>query len=261
MSKFIVIGERIHCISPSIRKALAERNPEPILARAGEQIAAGADYLDVNIGPGGEDAEELMQWAVKTIQSNCGNIPLALDTANKKAIAAGLRVYDRTNGKPIINSADAGDRMDNIDLAADNDAIVIALCAAGTVAADNDERMAFCQTMLEHAMELGMSEQDIWFDPSFVVVKGMQEKYAEILEACRLFKEMGLNSTGGISNNSNGAPKNVRTVMDSTVLAMAIANGLTSAICNPCDRRVMETIRTADLFLGNTLYADSYLDI
>ena len=30
MEKFMIIGERIHCISPIIRKALAERNPEPI---------------------------------------------------------------------------------------------------------------------------------------------------------------------------------------------------------------------------------------
>ena len=31
MAKFVTIGERIHCISPSIRKAMAERDPEPIL--------------------------------------------------------------------------------------------------------------------------------------------------------------------------------------------------------------------------------------
>ena len=42
---------------------------------------------------------------------------------------------------PIVNSADAGDRISNIDLAAANDAICIALCSSGMVAADNDERM------------------------------------------------------------------------------------------------------------------------
>ncbi|HUM84164.1 MAG TPA: carbon monoxide dehydrogenase/acetyl-CoA synthase methytransferase subunit [Lachnospiraceae bacterium] len=261
MAKFIVVGERIHCISPSIKKALAERNPEPVLARAKAQIEAGADYLDVNIGPGGEDAEDLMKWAVTTIQGACDDIPLALDTANTKAIEAGLSVYSRKKGKPVINSADAGDRIGNIDLAAANDAIVIALCAAGSIAADNDERMAYCQTMLERGLTLGMSENDIWFDPSFVVVKGMQEKYTEILEALKLFKDMGLNSTGGISNNSNGAPKSVRPVMDATLISMAMACGLSSAICNPCDERVMQAIKTADIFLGNTLYADSYLEI
>lgn len=69
MAKFVTIGERIHCISPSIRKAMEERDPEPILKRAKEQLAAGATYLDVNIGPAENDGEELMKWAVQLIQS------------------------------------------------------------------------------------------------------------------------------------------------------------------------------------------------
>ena len=55
MAKFITIGERIHCIAPSIRKAMAERDPAPILQRAKEQLEAGATYLDVNIGPAEND--------------------------------------------------------------------------------------------------------------------------------------------------------------------------------------------------------------
>ena len=108
MAKFVTIGERIHCISPVIRKAMAERDPEPILKRAKEQLDAGATYLDVNIGPAESDGEDLMKWAVQLLQSNFDNVPLALDTANKKAIEAGISVYNRAKGKPIVNSADAG---------------------------------------------------------------------------------------------------------------------------------------------------------
>src|SRR5690554_5225113 len=176
MDKFMIIGERIHCISPTIRKALEERDPEPILKRAKEQIAAGAAYLDVNIGPAEKDGEEIMQWVVQLIQSECDNIPLALDTANKKAIEAGIKVYNRSKGKPIINSADAGDRIDNINLAAANDAMTIALCAKDGIPRDNDERMMFCQEMLERGMEAGMDPEDMLFDPLFLVIKGMQEK-------------------------------------------------------------------------------------
>ena len=74
-------------------------------------------------------------------------------------------------GKPIVNSADAGDRITNIDLAAANDAICIALCSSGMVAADNDERMMHCQNMLERGMSLGMEAEDLWFDPLFLVSK------------------------------------------------------------------------------------------
>ena len=43
MGKFVVIGERIHCISPVIKQAMEEMDPAPILKRAKEQC----EYLIV----------------------------------------------------------------------------------------------------------------------------------------------------------------------------------------------------------------------
>ena len=258
--KFVTIGERIHCISPVIREAMNTMNPEPILKRAAEQIKAGATYLDVNIGPAESNGPELMTWAVRLLQENFNNVPLALDTANKRAIEAGIKVYNRTNGKPIVNSADAGSRISYIDLAAANDAICIALCSADGIAKDNEERMMHCHHMLERGLSLGMEATDLWFDPLFLVVKGMQDKQMDVLNAIKLFSDEGLKSTGGLSNNSNGAPKNVRPIMDSALVAMAMMQGLTSAIVNPNDLRLMETIKSCDIFKNNELYSDSYLD-
>ena len=186
---FVTIGERIHCIAPAIRKAMDERDPAPILKRAAEQIAAGATYLDVNIGPAEKDGPERMMWAVKLLQENFNNVPLALDTANMKAIEAGIKVYNRANGKPIVNSADAGSRIGYIDLAAANDAICIALCSADGIAKDNEEREMHCDNMLERGLSLGMTSDDLWFDPLFLVVKGMQDKQMEVLEAIKMFAD------------------------------------------------------------------------
>ncbi len=261
MGKFTVIGERIHCISPVIRQAMEEMNPEPILARAQEQLDAGATYLDVNIGPAEDNGPELMKWAVQLLQENFDNVPLALDTANTKAIEAGISVYNRSKGKPMVNSADAGDRIENVDLAAANDAIIIALCSKSGVPADNDERMMYCQELLERGMERGMDPSDIWFDPLFLVIKGMQEKASEMLAFIGQLTDMGFNSIGGLSNCSNGMPSHVRSIMDAAMLAMAMQMGLNSAIVNPCDQRIMETIKSCDIIKNNTLYADSYLEI
>ena len=246
MAKFVTIGERLSTTAPSVNKAFTERDPEPILKRAKQQLDAGAVYLDVNIGPAENDGEDLMKWAVKLLQENFDNVPLSLDTSK---------------GKPIVNSADAAGRIENIDLAAANDAIVIALCNGEGIAKDNDERMMYCQMLLERGMEHGMDASDLWFDPLFLVVKGMQDKQMEVLEAIKMFSDMGLNSTGGLSNNSNGMPKNIRPIMDSALVAMAMMQGLTSAIVNPNDLRLMETIKSCDVFKGNTLYADSYLEL
>ena len=259
--QFVTIGERIHCIAPSIRRAMDERDPAPILERAAAQIKAGATYLDVNIGPAEKDGPERMMWAVKLLQENFNNVPLALDTANMTAIEAGIKVYNRTNGKPIVNSADAGSRIGYIDLAAANDAICIALCSADGIAKDNAEREMHCDNMLERGLSLGMTSDDLWFDPLFLVVKGMQDKQMEVLEAIKMFSDKGLKSTGGLSNNSNGAPKHVRPIMDSALVAMCMMQGLTSAIVNPNDLRLMETIKSCDIFKNHVLYSDSYLEV
>lgn len=261
MEKFMIIGERIHCISPSIRKALAERDPAPILKRAKEQLEAGAHYIDFNIGPAERDGEEIMTWGIKLLQSEFNNVPIALDTANKKAIEAGLKVYDRTNAKPIINSADAGSRFDLIDIATEYEAMVIGLCAKEGIPRDNDERMAYCQEILEKGLMLGMEPTDILFDPLCLVIKGMQEKQVEVLEAIKMMTEMGLLTTGGLSNVSNGCPKHVRPVLDSAFLAMAMANGFSSAIMNPCDPELMKTVKSCDIINGASLYADSFLEL
>ena len=120
-----VIGERLSTNSSgqSTRHS-CERDPEPILKRAKQQLDAGATYLDVNIGPAEGNGEDLMKWAVELLQGEFDNVPLALDTSNKKAIEAGISVYNRCKGKPIVNSADAAGRIEYVDLAAANDAIV-----------------------------------------------------------------------------------------------------------------------------------------
>ena len=262
MGKFVVIGERLSVTAPAVRAAFEARDPEPILERCKKQLDAGATYLDVNIGPAEKDGPELMKWLVELLQGEFDNVPLALDTANKEAIEAGISVYNRSKGKPIVNSADAAGRIEYVDLAAANDAIVIALCNGNGVASDNDERMGYMQTLMERGMEAGMDiAEDMWFDPLFLVIKGMQDKQMDVLEFIKMISDMGMKSTGGLSNNSNGMPKHIRPIMDSVMVSMAMMQGLTSAIVNPNDLRLMEAIKSADIIKNNTLYADSYLEI
>ncbi len=118
-----------------------------------------------------------------------------------------------------------------------------------------------CHNMLERGLHLGMQADDLWFDPLFLVIKGMQDKQMDVLNAIRAFSDEGLKSTGGLSNNSNGMPKHIRPIMDAAMVGMAMTMGLTSAIVNPCDQRLMETIKSCDIIKNHNLYADSYLEI
>ena len=81
MGKFVTIGERLSTTAPAVNKAFLERDPEPILKRAKQQLDAGATYLDVNIGPAEGYGPDLMKWAVELLQGEFDNVPLALDTS------------------------------------------------------------------------------------------------------------------------------------------------------------------------------------
>jgi 5-methyltetrahydrofolate corrinoid/iron sulfur protein methyltransferase len=115
--------------------------------------------------------------------------------------------------------------------------------------------------MLEYGMNLGMAPDDIWFDPLFLVIKGMQDIQRDVLNFIRDLANQGLNSTGGLSNVSNGMPKEVRPLVNSIMISMAINQGLTSAIVNPCEQQLNRAIKTSDVIMNNTLYADSYLEL
>jgi 5-methyltetrahydrofolate corrinoid/iron sulfur protein methyltransferase len=261
MAKFVMIGENIHCIAPKVKAAMDARDPGPILERAEKQLKAGATYLDFNIGPARKESKGLMAWGVKLLQEHFNNVPIALDTADVAEIEDGIKVYNRANGKPIVNSADDGDRRKYLDVAAANDAIVLALCSAQGVPSDNAEREEHLQNLLAAWMEKDQDPQDIWFDPLFVVIKGMQDKQKDVLNFIGYIAEQGLNSTGGLSNVSNMMPKDVRPQVNSIMVAMCIGRGLTSAIVNPCEVQLNHAIRTADIIMDNNLFMDSFLEV
>jgi 5-methyltetrahydrofolate corrinoid/iron sulfur protein methyltransferase len=262
MGKFVMIGENIHCISPKIKAAMDARDTAPIFERAEKQLKAGATYLDFNIGPARKESKGLMAWGIKALQEKFDNVPISLDTADISEIEDGIKVYNRSKGKPIVNSADAGDRKKYIDVAAANDAIILALCSKEGVPSSNDERIQYMNEMLEHGATLGMDpESDMWFDPLFLVIKGMQDKQAEVLDFISYISSQGFKSTGGLSNVSNGMPKEIRPQVNSIMIAMSIAKGLTSAIVNPCEIQLNHSIRTADIIMDQNLFADSYLEV
>jgi len=121
----LIVGERINVISKEIGAGMKARDPRPIEEMAEAQVAGGAHYLDINIGPASKDGPDLMEWLVKTIQAVV-DVPLSLDTTNAAAMEAGLKAH---KGKAMINSASgAPDRMHTmLALAGQYDANVIGL--------------------------------------------------------------------------------------------------------------------------------------
>lgn len=256
----IVIGEKINVITNTIRAAMRERDKGPIQEMAVLQADAGADYLDVNIGPARKDGHEVMPWMVEVIQEAV-DLPLSLDTVNADAIEAGLKVH---KGKAIINSTDASrERMERlIPLAVEYNSFVIGLTYLAQPKDAND-RCAYAADLLGAAMEFGLPLEDLILDPIFQSVCGMQEHAMEILKSVKMLTELNdppMKIVCGLSNVSNGAPEKVRSVLNRVYMIMAIREGLSHAIMDPTDKDLMDTLKTHKVFQNEILYCHSYLD-
>ncbi len=278
-----IIGEKINIITKYIAKAVDEKDPKPIQELAKKQVAGGATHLDVNIGPARKSGHETMEWLVNIIQEVV-DVPLCLDTTNHAAIEAGLRVH---RGKAIINSTSAArERMETMfPLAAEYNADIIGLALAGRgMPGSTEERCTLAMDVIAGAAEFGVDPENLYLDPIVLAVNGMQEHAMPILEAIEMFgslNEPPVKTVVGLSNISNGAPEEMRAILNRTYLVMAMQRGLTSAICDPDEDRLMELVnkaenmgnnivledilnqdelKTVEVLKGNILYCHSYLE-
>src|SRR4030042_3331 len=97
------VGENLNVMIKKIGAAMKDRDPKPIQELAIVEAKAGADYIDINLGPARKEGGSLMEWVVKTVQEVV-DTPLYLDTINIEAIEAGLKAYRNKKGKAVINS-------------------------------------------------------------------------------------------------------------------------------------------------------------
>jgi 5-methyltetrahydrofolate corrinoid/iron sulfur protein methyltransferase len=255
----LVIGEKVNVINTKIGQAMKDRDAGPILEMAKKQVDAGANLLDLNIGSA-KDGPERMEWLVQIIQ-DAMDVRCCLDSMNPAAIEAGLKVH---KGRALINSTNGlQEKMDAyLPLAAQYDADIIGLTMMNGIPRDANERAAIAVDIMMNAAAQGVPIENIYFDPLILPVKVAQEQALQVFEAIKLFKQLNdppLKTVVGLSNTSNGLFGEIKSLMDSTMLATLLALGLDAAIMDPNDEALMNTLKTVEVFNGNILYAESYL--
>jgi 5-methyltetrahydrofolate corrinoid/iron sulfur protein methyltransferase len=258
----LVIGECLQIISRAVRTAIEERDKGFIQDLAKRQVEKGAQMLDLNIGPQKKAGPEVMDWLVNTVQEVV-DVPLSLDTTNAQAIEAGLKVCKK---KPIINSTNADpERMAVLfPIAAKNDANIIALTLRATgLPVTADARIEILSDDLLPAIEqYGLPVENVYIDPLVLTVDGTQEHAPEVPKAVRIFRQISdppFHTTCGLSNISSGAPKDVRPILNRIYLVMLMGAGLDSAILDPFDDELMETIRIIESRDDSTAKGRIYL--
>lgn len=244
-----IIGERINPTGKKrFKEALAAGDIDYILGQAVEQIHAGAEILDVNVGHPEIDEKAMMIRVVKAIQSVC-DTPLQLDSTIPEVLEAGLRVY---NGKPIVNSVNGEDESLEaiLPLVKKYGAAVVGLTLdKGGIPKTAEGRFAIAEKILSRALEYGIPREDVFIDCLTLTASAEQDGVMETLGALKRVKtELGLKTVLGVSNISFGLPN--RELITRTFLTMALQNGLDLPIINPNAESIIGAVRAYRLLAG-----------
>jgi len=253
---FVIIGEKIN---PTGRKKLAaalkEGNYDYVRQLAINQVEAGADILDINVGVPGLDEVAVLPEVAKIVAETV-DVPLCLDSADRKALAAALAVLP---GRPLVNSVNGEEKslaavlpvikefnVPVIGLTMDDDGIPN----------DAETRTSIAEKIIERAAKLGIPAENIVIDPLVLTVGADSNAGAVTLKTVQMVSQtFGVNINLGASNVSFGLPD--RHTINQAFLALAMGMGATCAITDPF--KLASTIRAADLLMGRDEYGTRYI--
>lgn len=257
----IIIGEKINATLVPVKPIILERDAAALLELAKSQAAAGANFLDVNVGTGvGSQAEEVeaMEWAVQTIQAEV-ETPLCLDSADPAVLEAGLKANSR---QPcMINSTNAEqEKLESIaPLAAQYNTMLVGLTMdeAG-IPKTVEDRLRSGEKIVKACEKLGVPLNQVLFDP-LVLPISTDITYGQVtLQTIARLKESypEVKTVLGLSNISYGLP--ARSRLNVAFLHMAIAFGLDAAIIDPLDEELMAAVATGEVLAGRDRHCRRY---
>ncbi|AEA33917.1 homocysteine S-methyltransferase family protein [Hippea maritima] len=255
----VFIGERLN---PTGKKHLKEQLKEGKTGlyrkEAIEQVEHGAMVLDINVGVPMIDEPTTMKKCVLAVESVV-SVPLVIDSSNIEALEAGLKAAD---GKVLINSVNGSqESMEAIlPLAKKYGAAILALLLDETgIPETAEDRLKILDKIVKNAKELGIKEEDIVADALALTIGSDKKRALETLRAIKLIKEKyGITTILGLSNVSFGLPN--RKLINSSFMAMAIYNGLDSAIVNPYDELLWQIKYASDLIVDRDKDSSIYIN-
>jgi len=260
----IIFSERINGMYRDVRRAINDREKSVVHQLTKEQVAGGADVMDVNLGPTKGDPVENFVWLAQTV-SEVTDLPISLDSAKPKVLAEAVpRVKEALPGtKLVINSSTAAaDCMEKlIPVAAAAEASIIGLTMDQEGVPGNLAKRAECgAAFFMMAMENGILPDDVYLDPIILPVNVAPKQPGNVMEAIRqlaILSDPPPHFIIGLSNVSQNCL--MRHLINRTYLVMCITAGLDSAIMDAADKELVEAAISAEVLLEKYLYSDDYL--
>ncbi len=260
-----IIGENIHIISQKVKDALAAKDAKFFQELAVKQVEAGAQALDLNLGPRKKDGEEVFPWMVETVEAVV-DAPLSFDSTNIQGIEAGLKKI--TKAQPIINSTSAEpERLEKVPLVAKqyNARLIALTMGTSGIPVSADERVNIAvEKLIPRALEIDFPIADLIIDPLVLTVSGCQEYCPHLIEAVRTLQYAWDPTPAisvGLSNVSNAVPPENRPLINRVYCAMLMGVGLKMMIASPLDEQLKETVRIVEQRDGSTPVGRLYLKL
>ena len=245
-----IIGENIHIISDKVKEALKEKDAKFFQDLAVRQVEAGAQALDLNLGPRKKDWEEVFPWMVETVEAVV-DVPLSFDSTNILGIEAGLKKI--TKAQPIINSTSAeAERLEKVPLLAKqyNTKLVALTMGKSGIPIAADERVNIAlEFLIPRMLEIDFPISDLIIDPLVLTVSGCQEYCPHLIEAVRTLQyawDPPPAISVGLSNVSNAVPRENRDLINRVYCAMLMGVGLQTMIADPFDDKLKEAVRVIE---------------
>lgn len=255
----IFIGEKINGTIPGIQKAIITRDKDAIADIAIKQAQAGADFIDVNAGTDPSRELDDMMWLIDIVEEVC-DVPICIDSPLPKIIKDTIHYVKKT---PLINSINADkEKLDVLlPLIKERDCFVIALAmdeSQSGMPKNIEERMEALDIIFTATRELGISDSKIFVDPLIMSVSTDHNAGQLAFDCFRRIKNNypDAHITGGLSNISFGLPK--RELINRTFLSLAIALGMDSAVVDPLNTALIESLRATELLLGKDMFCRNY---
>jgi 5-methyltetrahydrofolate--homocysteine methyltransferase len=253
---FVNIGERTNVTgSARFRKLVSEGDYPAALQVARDQVAAGAQVLDVNMDEGLLDSAAAMTTFLNLVaaEPDIARVPIMVDSSKWEVIEAGLKCVQ---GKAIVNSISLkegeGPFLKQATQCLRYGAAVVVMAFDETGQADSYNRKVEISERAYRLLteKIGFPAEDIIFDPNiFAIATGIEEhdNYAvDFIEATRAIKQRLPHArvSGGVSNLSFSFRGNepVRRAMHAVFLYHAVAAGMDMGIVNAGDLPVYDEI-------------------
>lgn len=240
----ILIGENIHIISKSVREAIENRDENFIKSLLVAQ--KNMDCLDLNIGPARKGS--IFEWLVPFVKEN-SDLKISFDTTNPDEMKRGLELFDDCENC-FINSAskddDRFDKMTDLALEYGCNLILLTLDKETGIPKTADGRLEIAFELYENSIAKGLNSEKLFFDPLVLPLSVDQSQAMEAINTIRMVKESfdpPVKTVVGLSNVSNGSPKELRPLINRVFACFAFGAGLDAAIIDAKDVELVRILK------------------